>query len=120
MTTAEVNQGNNFNYRLKAELERLKVQYSENLTQQQSRYNLEISSLRDQLQEEQSRREILEREIQLAKEKLEAARLENLTDSEETISELTRRHEREKIILLEDNKKLMMDLEMVNILRKDV
>lgn len=89
------------------------MQYNENLTQQQSRYNIEIGSLRDQLQEEQGRREMLEREIELAKEKLDAARLENLTDSEETISELTRRHEREKMLLLEDNKKLMMDLEMV-------
>lgn len=93
------------------------MQYNESLTQQQSRYNLEISSLRDQLQEEQSRREILERELQTAKEKLEAARLENLTDSEETISELTRRHEREKKLLLEDNKKLMLELEMVREVR---
>lgn len=89
------------------------MQYNENTTQQQSRYNLELSSLREQLQEEQGRREMLEREVQLAKEKLETSRLENLTDSEETISELTRRHEREKMLLLEDNKKLMMDLEMV-------
>lgn len=102
---------------MKAEVEKLEVQYNESLTQQQSRYNLEINSLRDQLQEEQSRREILEREVQIAKEKLEAARLENLTDSEETISELTRRHEREKMMLLEDNKKLMMDLEMVSSFR---
>ncbi|KAK6622910.1 hypothetical protein RUM43_008761 [Polyplax serrata] len=100
--------------RLKGEVEKLKVQYNENLTQQQSRYNIEIGSLRDQLQEEQGRREMLEREIELAKEKLDAARLENLTDSEETISELTRRHEREKMLLLEDNKKLMMDLEMLS------
>ena len=49
--------------RLKAEVEKLEVQYNESLSQQQSRYNLEIASLRDQLQEAESRREALEREV---------------------------------------------------------
>ncbi|GFG29816.1 hypothetical protein Cfor_00242 [Coptotermes formosanus] len=97
--------------RLKAEVEKLEVQYNERVAQQQSRYNLDLASLRDQLQEAESRRDTLEREVQLAKDKLDAARLEELTDSEETIAELKRRHEREKLLLLEDNKKLMMDLD---------
>lgn len=54
-------------------------------------------------------------QVQLAKEKLDASRLESLTDNEETIAELTRRHDREKIMLLEDNKKLAMDLDKVNV-----
>jgi serine/threonine-protein kinase MRCK len=53
--------------------------------------------------------------VQLAKDKLDAARLEELTDSEETIAELKRRHEREKLLLLEDNKKLVMDLDAVSV-----
>lgn len=39
--------------------------------------------------------------------------MESLTDSEETISELRKRHEREKKMLLEDNRKLHSELEMV-------
>lgn len=54
-------------------------------------------------------------QVQVAKEKLDAARREDQTDSEETIAELKRRHEREKILLLEDNKKLMLDLDSVSI-----
>jgi hypothetical protein len=54
-------------------------------------------------------------QVQVAKDKLDAARLEELTDNEETIAELKRRHEREKLILLEDNKKLMMDLDSVSV-----
>ncbi|KAJ9576946.1 hypothetical protein L9F63_006472, partial [Diploptera punctata] len=50
-------------------------------------------------------------DVQLAKDKLDAVRLEDLTDNEETIAELKRRHEREKLLLLEDNKKLMLDLD---------
>ncbi|XP_043517171.1 serine/threonine-protein kinase Genghis Khan isoform X1 [Frieseomelitta varia] len=103
LATQEIN-------RLKAEVETLEVQYNENLNQQQSRFNLEIRSLQEQLHEAETRRDLLEREIQLTKEKLDNARLENITDSEETINELNRRHEREKIMLVEENKKLMLEL----------
>ncbi|XP_076277390.1 serine/threonine-protein kinase gek isoform X1 [Lasioglossum baleicum] len=103
LATQEIN-------RLKAEVEKLEVQYNENLNQQQSRFNLEIRSLQEQLHEAEARRDLLEREVQLTKEKLDAARLENITDSEETINELNRRHEREKIMLVEENKKLMLEL----------
>ncbi|XP_046752043.1 serine/threonine-protein kinase MRCK beta isoform X2 [Diprion similis] len=97
-------------HRLKTEVEKLDVQYNQNLNQQQSRYTSEIRSLQDQLHEAENRREILEREVQSAREKLDAARLENITDSEETINELNRRYEREKMMLVEENKKLMLDL----------
>lgn len=107
LATQEIN-------RLKAEVEKLEVQYNENLNQQQSRYNIEIRSLQEQLHESDNRRELLEREVQLTKEKLDAARLENITDSEETINELNRRHEREKIMLAEENKKLLIELGSVN------
>lgn len=103
LATQEIN-------RLKAEVETLEVQYNENLNQQQSRFNLEIRSLQEQLHEAETRRDLLEREVQLTKEKLDNARLENITDSEETINELNRRHEREKIMLVEENKKLMLEL----------
>ncbi|XP_012224760.1 serine/threonine-protein kinase Genghis Khan isoform X1 [Linepithema humile] len=103
LATQEIN-------RLKAEVEKLEVQYNENLNQQQGRFNLEIRSLQEQLHEADTRRELLEREVQLTKEKLDAARLENITDSEETINELNRRHEREKIMLVEENKKLVLEL----------
>ncbi|CAL7936621.1 unnamed protein product [Xylocopa violacea] len=103
LATQEIN-------RLKAEVEKLEVQYNENLNQQQSRFNVEIRSLQEQLHETESRRDLLEREVQLSKEKLDAARLENITDSEETINELNRHHEREKIMLVEENKKLMLEL----------
>ena len=106
LATQEIN-------RLKAEVEKLEVQYNENINQQQSKFNLEIRSLQEQLHEGEARRELLEREVQLTKEKLDAARLENITDSEETISELTRRHEREKIMLAEENKKLLIELNSV-------
>ncbi|KAL1124457.1 hypothetical protein AAG570_001083, partial [Ranatra chinensis] len=93
--------------RLKTEVDR----YKENMSQQQARLNMEISTLKDQLHESEASRDHLQREVQLAKDKLDASRLENLTDSEEALAELNRRHDREKLMLLEENKKLAMDLE---------
>lgn len=53
-------------------------------------------------------------QLQQAREKLDSSRLESLTDSEETISELRKRHEREKKILVDDNRKMMAELEMLS------
>lgn len=39
------------------------MQYNESLTQQQARYNLELSSLREQLHEAETHRDLLEREV---------------------------------------------------------
>lgn len=52
--------------------------------------------------------------MQTTKDKLDNARLENITDSEEAISELSRRYEREKMMLMEENKKLIFDLASLN------
>lgn len=53
-------------------------------------------------------------QLQQVRDKLDSSRLESLTDSEETISELRKRHDREKKILLDDNRKLMADLEIIS------
>uniref|UniRef100_A0A146KPS6 non-specific serine/threonine protein kinase n=2 Tax=Lygus hesperus TaxID=30085 RepID=A0A146KPS6_LYGHE len=100
--------------RLKGEVERLEVQYKESLQQQQARFNLEITALRDQLHEAETTRDLLQREVQATKDKLDTARLENMTDSEEALSEQARRHERERLLLLEENKKLAMDIDTLS------
>ncbi|KAL3275979.1 hypothetical protein HHI36_020710 [Cryptolaemus montrouzieri] len=94
------------NLRFKAELEKLELQYNESLNQQQTRYNLEITSLREQLQEAENHRDLIEREVQLLKDKQEKARLEALSDSEQLFADLNRRHDRDRQMLVEDNSKL--------------
>jgi hypothetical protein len=42
--------------RLKAEVEKIEVQYNASLAQQQSQYSLVLANLRDHLQEAESRR----------------------------------------------------------------
>ncbi|KAL1377127.1 hypothetical protein pipiens_016466 [Culex pipiens pipiens] len=99
---------------IRLEIDRLEVEYSEKINLQQSRYNTEISALRDQLNEAENHREMLQIELQQARDKLDSTRLESLTDSEETILELRKRHEREKKILLDDNRKMISDLEILS------
>lgn len=52
----------------------------------------------------------------MLKERQEKARAEALSDSEQVIMELNRRHEREKNILLEDNNKLHVNVNLVSFL----
>lgn len=45
---------------------------------------------------------------------MEKCRLEAISDSDQMIAELNRRHERDKQILLEDNKKLSSNIDFVS------
>lgn len=99
---------------LRMELERIEVEYTEKMAQQQARYNVELATLREQLNEGESLKELLQIELSQLREKLDASRLESFTDSEETILELRKRHEREKKILLDDNRKLINELELIS------
>lgn len=96
------------------ELERLEVQYSEKLNQQQTRFNIELSSLREQMNEADSHKKLLQNELQQARSKMDSSRLESLNDSEETISELRKRHDRELKIVVDDNRKLIAELEILS------
>ncbi|CAG9789987.1 unnamed protein product [Diatraea saccharalis] len=85
--------------RLQHEVETLEMQYKESLAQQQARYNSELASLRDQLQETDAMRTVLNRELQTSKEKLENRRLEQLSDNED------------RQMLINENRKLAKDLD---------
>lgn len=45
------------------EIERLEIEYTEKLNEQQSRYNLELNSLREQLNEIETHRNMLQIEV---------------------------------------------------------
>lgn len=90
------------------------MQFSEKLNQQQARYNIELTALREQLLEAETQRDMMQREMQQMRERLDSSRIESITDSEETISELRKRYEREMKILLDDNRKLINELDVVS------
>ncbi|XP_059615804.1 serine/threonine-protein kinase Genghis Khan [Phlebotomus argentipes] len=99
---------------IRMEMERLEVHFTEKLTQQQTRHNIELSSLREQLNEAEILVNVLQRELQQAREKVDATRLESLTDSEEIITEMKKCHDHEKKVLQDDNRKLLSEVDILN------
>ena len=97
--------------RLKGEFEQLEVSTQETLLAQQAKHNLEISSLKEQMEEADRRLRASDLDMASLREKLDQARLDSIQESEETMSELKNVYEREKVLLMEENKKLQFELE---------
>ena len=128
--------------KLRSEVERLEVSTQETLLAQQAKHNLEISGLKEQLEEADRRLRTSDLDMASLREKLDQARLDSLQvritivfpwnhfhenfreikllllisflflqESEETMAELKNVYEREKVMLLEENKKCQFELE---------
>lgn len=94
------------------EIERMEIEFTEKLNKQQSRYNQELTILRNQLAESDSHRNMLQIELQ---ERTTNHRNDGSNgDTDDLINEIRMRHEREMKMLLEDNKKLIMELEIIS------
>lgn len=91
------------------EIERMEIEFTEKLNQQQSRYNQELTILRNQLAETDSHRNMLQIELQER-----ATNHRNDLTNNDSDAEIRMRHEREMKMLLEDNKKLIMELEIIS------
>lgn len=90
------------------EIERMEIDFKDKLNQQQFRYNQELSQLRHHLDEIESQKNILL--IQLE----ERARNDISSNDSNEFAEYRHRYEREKKLLLEDNRKLIGELEMLS------
>lgn len=97
--------------RAKAEVERLEVSTQETLLAQQAKHNLEVSSLKEQLEDSELRLRSSDLDMASLREKLDQARMDSLQESEETMAELKNVYEREKLMLMEENKKLQFEYE---------
>ncbi|XP_053967271.1 serine/threonine-protein kinase Genghis Khan isoform X2 [Anastrepha ludens] len=96
------------------EIERIEVQFSEKLNQQQTRYNMEISELREQLVESEKNRDFLIMELQKTREKCDLSRLESQNDTVDTLSEQKKIYEQEKSMWLEERRRLLSEMENLN------
>ena len=97
--------------KLNSEMEKLEISSQESLLTQQTKHNQELSTLRERLDD--SERQLRQSEMDMAtlREKVDKARIDSLQESEETMSEFKSVYEREKSMLLEENKKLQFELE---------
>lgn len=95
------------------EIERMEIEFTEKLNKQQSRYNQELTMLRNQLAESEAHRTMLQIELQERTTNMRTDGANN-NDTDDIIVELRMRHDREMKMLLEDNKKLIMELEILS------
>lgn len=107
--------GSNFNSdATRYEIERIEIQCTEKLNQQQTRYNLEISALREQLKEAEKYQETLLNELQHNREKYESCKLDTFSDTTDTISELKEDYDKERNMWMEEKQRLLMEVELQN------
>lgn len=94
---------------LKREIERLDNEKKEVLVQQQLRFNQEINTLRDQLNESETQRNLTQIETSQLREKLEQLR-QNMVELEGSVHAL----KKEKQYLMDENIRLAGEMEMLN------
>lgn len=96
------------------EIERLEIDCTAKLNHQQARYNLEISALREQLRDAEKYQETLMKELQQTREKYESSKLESLSDTTDTISEMKDDYDKERGIWVEERQRLLREIEFQN------
>uniref|UniRef100_A0A2R5LLE3 non-specific serine/threonine protein kinase n=1 Tax=Ornithodoros turicata TaxID=34597 RepID=A0A2R5LLE3_9ACAR len=97
--------------RLKTELENQDLRFREMEVQLQTRHAAEVGSLREQFREADSARDVLRKEVMMLKDKVEKSRAESAMESQETLSEIKKVHEREKAMLCDEIHKLSQENE---------
>ncbi|XP_072912227.1 serine/threonine-protein kinase MRCK alpha-like isoform X9 [Hemitrygon akajei] len=97
--------------KLKADLEKKTVFYEEELSKRETLHATEIRNLKKELRDAEGQHLTLKKEIMILKDKLEKTRRESQNEREEFEGEFKQKYERERIMLIEDNKKLSNELD---------
>uniref|UniRef100_A0A4W3J4K7 non-specific serine/threonine protein kinase n=1 Tax=Callorhinchus milii TaxID=7868 RepID=A0A4W3J4K7_CALMI len=91
--------------KVKSELEKKIVFYEEELVRCESAHSTEIKNLRKELHDSDAQHLALQKDVMMLKDKLEKAKRDRQNEMEETLSELKKKYDCEKNMLIEDNKK---------------
>ncbi|XP_030626502.1 serine/threonine-protein kinase MRCK alpha isoform X2 [Chanos chanos] len=100
--------------RLRTELERKSVQHEEELSRRETLHSAEIKGLRKELRDAESQQLALQKEILMLKDKLEKTRRESQSEREEFEAEYKQKYDRERVLLMEENKKLTAELDKIS------
>uniref|UniRef100_A0A8P4K771 non-specific serine/threonine protein kinase n=1 Tax=Dicentrarchus labrax TaxID=13489 RepID=A0A8P4K771_DICLA len=92
--------------RLKAELDKKVLFYEEELLRRDSTHSSEIKNLRKDLHESEGAQLTANKELLQLRDKLDKAKRDRQTEMDEAVSALKEKHEREKNLLTEENRKL--------------
>ncbi|XP_066279773.1 serine/threonine-protein kinase MRCK alpha-like isoform X12 [Branchiostoma lanceolatum] len=108
--------------RVKAELEKKEVFLEEELARTQAAHSKEVKdeqanlvqSLKEQLQDAETSQAKLQREVQVLQDKVGQTRRESVNEHQEMIADMQRKHEREKNMLQEENRKLISEIDKLS------
>ncbi|KAM9339437.1 serine/threonine-protein kinase MRCK beta isoform 2-T2 [Symphorus nematophorus] len=92
--------------RLKAELDKKVLFYEEELLRRDSTHSSEIKNLRKDLHESEGGQLAANKELLTLRDKLDKAKRDRQTELDEAVAALKEKHEREKNLLTEENRKL--------------
>ncbi|XP_059790839.1 serine/threonine-protein kinase MRCK alpha-like [Balaenoptera ricei] len=106
--------------KLKTDLEKKSIFYEEELSKREGIHANEIKNLKKELHDSEGQQLALNKEIMILKDKLEKNRRESQSEREEFENEFTQQYEREKVLLMEENKKLTSELDKLTTLYENL
>uniref|UniRef100_A0A665WAJ4 Serine/threonine-protein kinase MRCK alpha n=1 Tax=Echeneis naucrates TaxID=173247 RepID=A0A665WAJ4_ECHNA len=100
--------------RLRGDLEKKTLLYEEELARREAQHSTELKALRKELRDAESQHLALQKEILVLKDKLDKTRRESQSEREEFETEYKQKYERERVLLIDENKKLSSELDKVS------
>ncbi|XP_032201261.1 serine/threonine-protein kinase MRCK beta isoform X3 [Mustela erminea] len=97
--------------KIKSELEKKVLFYEEELVRREASHVLEVKNVKKEVHDSESLQLALQKEVLVLKDKLEKSKRERHTEMEEAIGTVRDKYERERALLLEENKKLTAENE---------
>nr|XP_040017146.1 serine/threonine-protein kinase MRCK alpha isoform X1 [Gasterosteus aculeatus aculeatus] len=97
--------------RLRGDLEKKTLLYEEELARREAQHATELKAARKELRDAEGQQLTLQKEILMLKDKLDKTRRESHSEREEFETESKQKHERERVLLTEENKKLSSELD---------
>ncbi|KFO56162.1 Serine/threonine-protein kinase MRCK beta, partial [Corvus brachyrhynchos] len=97
--------------KVKSELEKKILFYEEELVRREASHVLEVKNVKKEVHDSESHQLALQKEIMILKDKLEKTKRERHSEMEEAVGTMKEKYERERSMLLEDNKKLTTENE---------
>uniref|UniRef100_A0A8C0M360 Serine/threonine-protein kinase MRCK beta n=1 Tax=Canis lupus familiaris TaxID=9615 RepID=A0A8C0M360_CANLF len=97
--------------KIKSELEKKVLFYEEELVRREASHVLEVKNVKKEVHDSESHQLALQKEVLMLKDKLEKSKRERHTEMEEAVGTVREKYERERGMLLEENKKLTAENE---------
>ncbi|KAL8168924.1 UNVERIFIED_CONTAM: Serine/threonine-protein kinase MRCK beta, partial [Gekko kuhli] len=97
--------------KMRSELEKKILFYEEELVRREASHILEVKNVKKEVHDLESHQLALQKEILMLKDKLDKAKREKHNEMEEAVGTLKEKYERERSMILEDNKKITTENE---------